>query len=190
MKLSAQRLKPELKKKPTRQSHWSKPPHLVLIDTPYSDDGVPPCGEEPVECWVQLQGINSIAIVLLHFISNNIGNLADINKSQAMVRCSLLVASSNSKLTVSVFILLHGDYRAPRTQLRISRTAAAPGYLPSLLSACICLIHSTNLQPPVPLRRTVGQEKEETWEEKAAPNPSWFAYRWLTDARTRPVVPF
>lgn len=124
MKLSAQRLKPELKKKSTRQSHWSKPPHLVLIDAPYSDDGVPPCGEEPVECWVQLQGINSISIVLLHFISDNIGNLADTNKSQGTVRCSLLVASSNSKLTVSVFILLHGDYRAPLTQLRISRTAA------------------------------------------------------------------
>lgn len=93
---------------PSRQSHGpsSELPkgsnacaHLVLIDTPYSDDGVPPRGEEPVERWVQLQGIDSIPVILLHFISNNIGNLADTNTSQAVLRCSLLLANSNTKLT-------------------------------------------------------------------------------------------
>lgn len=47
---------------------------LVLIDAPYPHDGVWTCCEKPVECWNQLQGIDSILMVLLHFIWNNVGN--------------------------------------------------------------------------------------------------------------------
>lgn len=53
------------------------PPYLVLVDAPNPDDGVPPCREQSVECWVQLQGVDSISVVLLHFISNNIGDLTN-----------------------------------------------------------------------------------------------------------------
>jgi hypothetical protein len=101
-KPSAQRLKPGLRKGvpsdratgprgELTQTHGSCLTYLVLIDTPYSYDGVSTCCEESVECWVQLQGIDSIPIVFLHFISNYIRNLMGTNRSQAMVRCSLLV---------------------------------------------------------------------------------------------------
>lgn len=55
-------------------------PYLVLTDTPYSYDGVSTGREESVKCWVQLQGIDPVSVVLLHLVSNNIGNLTDTSR--------------------------------------------------------------------------------------------------------------
>lgn len=41
----------------------------MLIDTPYSYDGVSTCCEESVECWVQLQGIDYLEFSALLLIS-------------------------------------------------------------------------------------------------------------------------
>lgn len=49
--------------------------YFVLVDAPYPDDGVPSSGEEPVQRRVQLEGIDPVAVVLLHLISNDIGHL-------------------------------------------------------------------------------------------------------------------
>lgn len=58
---------------------------LVLIDTPYPYDGVPPCREESVQRRVQLKRIYPVPVVLLHFISNHIGNLKHICTNPIMV---------------------------------------------------------------------------------------------------------
>lgn len=79
-------------------------PYLVLIDTPYPNDGISTCCEKSIEGWVQLQGIDSISIVLLHFISNNIGNLtsestfAFYEVTEHAVKCSLPVADLKFKI--------------------------------------------------------------------------------------------
>lgn len=78
-------------------------PYLVLIDAPYPYDGVSTRREKPVEGWVQLQGIDSISIVLLHFISDHIGNLTNESSfafheaTEHAVKCSLLVADLKFK---------------------------------------------------------------------------------------------
>lgn len=51
--------------------------YLVLVDTPYPNDRVPASGEETIECWVELQCIYPISIVLLHLISNDVRHLRD-----------------------------------------------------------------------------------------------------------------
>lgn len=82
-------------------------PHLVLIDAPYPDDGVSAGCEKSVQGGVQLQGIDSISIVLLHFISNNIGNLtsestfAFYEVTEHAIKCSLLAADRKFKTPFS-----------------------------------------------------------------------------------------
>lgn len=49
--------------------------YLVLVHTPYPDDGVSSSGEEPVQRRIQLERIHPVSIVLFHFISNDIGHL-------------------------------------------------------------------------------------------------------------------
>lgn len=49
--------------------------YFVLIDAPYADDGVSSRGEQAVQSRVQLQGVHAVPIVLLHFISDHVGNL-------------------------------------------------------------------------------------------------------------------
>lgn len=76
----------------------------MLIDTPYSYDGVSTGREKSVKCWVQLQGIDPISVVLLHFISNNIGNLTNTSRlavyeviKHVIIKSSLLVANLKFK---------------------------------------------------------------------------------------------
>lgn len=49
--------------------------YFVLINTPYPDDRVSPCGEEPVQRRVELEGVHPIPIILLHLVSNDVGDL-------------------------------------------------------------------------------------------------------------------
>lgn len=49
--------------------------YLVLVDAPYPDNRVSTSSEEPVKSRVQLQSINSITVVFLHFISDHIRHL-------------------------------------------------------------------------------------------------------------------
>lgn len=61
--------------------------YLVLVDTPYPNDRVPASGEETIECWVELQCIYPISIVLLHLISNDVRHLRDKTPDEFIFFC-------------------------------------------------------------------------------------------------------
>lgn len=50
----------------------------MLIDTPNPDDRVPSCREKSVQGGVELQRIDTIPIVFLDLISDDIGHLGQI----------------------------------------------------------------------------------------------------------------